>query len=205
MEAMAEHDEQERAHLAASLRGFPSAASFLESAESLSDTVEVWDTEHRVLERARHEAQSAERAVEKALEASPFASEDAVLRAILEDRDAAELTAWHEKWTRDVARVEAELATQDMQRAARLSEETVRSSRTTRWNGLRPGAETWRSCVTGSPSNSGACTRCAAISTPLRLTCRRRRPRTGWHGRERNVWADWRTSPPPPPPRTRCA
>ena len=123
VEAMAEHDEQERAHLAASLRGFPSAASFLESAESLSDTVEVWDTEHRVLERARHEAQSAERAVEKALEASPFASEDAVLRAILEDRDAAELTAWHEKWTRDVARVEAELATQDMQRAARLSEE----------------------------------------------------------------------------------
>ena len=98
---------------------------FLESAESLSDTVEVWDTEHRVLERARHEAQSAERAVEKALEASPFASEDAVLRAILEDRDAAELTAWHEKWTRDVARVEAELATQDMQRAARLSEEDL--------------------------------------------------------------------------------
>ncbi|MGW2674759.1 AAA family ATPase [Kocuria rhizophila] len=122
-EAMAEHDEQERAHLATSLRGFSSAASFLESAEALSDAVEAWDTEHRALERARHEAQSAERAVAKALVASPFASEDAVLRAILEDREATELTAWHEEWTRDVARVEAELATQDMQRAARLSEE----------------------------------------------------------------------------------
>ncbi|WHF22944.1 hypothetical protein QJS66_00500 [Kocuria rhizophila] len=78
-----------------------------------------------------------------------------MLRAILEDRDAAELTASHEKWTRDVARVEAELANPGHATGQRGLSEEDRAQLTDHAMERAAAGTTWRSCVTGSPGNWG--------------------------------------------------
>lgn len=120
VDAAAQHCDREREQLAQSLRGFSDAPRFLEHAEQLLEHLDAWESAHRAHEQAREHARLSTHALERAVSASPFDGAADVSRALLEPGEARELRTWWEAHERDAAALDAELATEEMRRAAAL-------------------------------------------------------------------------------------
>ncbi|CAL8898469.1 nuclease SbcCD subunit C [Kocuria varians] len=102
---------------------FPSADALLRAAEDLVGTVSRWQEAQAELDAARQERRSSEDALARALERSPFTSEKEIAAALLDDREARELTVWVTGIRDETSSLEAELATADMRRVAGLGQD----------------------------------------------------------------------------------
>lgn len=123
LEGLLTRCDRVREGLALRIRGFDSATEFLERSEHLVRTVNEWESQQRALEAAQHEVRTAQGAVERALDASPFETESAADEALMDPADAAGLSERLTALQEERDSVSAELATQDMQRAEGLSAE----------------------------------------------------------------------------------
>ena len=122
-DALQERCDRESGDLAAQLRGFATAREFLDRAEELVRLVTDLDAGQHALDSARHHAAAHRDALDRALAESPFGGPKEVSAALMDPERASREQSWLEDRQRELSRVEAELSTEDMQRAARLTPE----------------------------------------------------------------------------------
>ena len=109
-----------REELSRQMRGFDTAAEFLQRSEDLVRTVSEWESQQRALNSARYDTRTAQTVVERALEASPFETESAADEALMDSGEAAALSERLTSLQDERDAVAAELATRDMQHAEEL-------------------------------------------------------------------------------------
>lgn len=113
----------ERERVTRALGRFASVQDWVRAAEELVQLTTRWSDAQDERDAARHEERTAEEALERTLARSPFSTEAEVHEALMDEEEATDLTGWVTRVTSEVAALDAELATQDMQRAARLTEQ----------------------------------------------------------------------------------
>ncbi|WP_290500454.1 AAA family ATPase [Kocuria sp. UBA5001] len=113
----------ERERVARAIGPFATVQDCVRAAEELVQLTTRWSDAQDERDAARHEKRTAEEALDRALARSPFSREVDVHAALMDEEEATEVTDWVERVASEVAALDAELATQDMQRAARLTEQ----------------------------------------------------------------------------------